>query len=88
MIKSINSDTVRIGPVSELISSQNSKKSELCWALFRLPLFSTKPSFIRYAELKDNPICLQITRELYHNELSLSLVEIINKAWNDFIKTN
>ena len=82
MIKCINND-IKIGHASELSFYIN---FDPYIGRFKLPLLSIKPRFITKEELENenDPICFIMSYELYAKGLSLSLIDSINNAWNEF----
>lgn len=91
MIKSIENDNIRIGSAQDLFSSVNLEVDGFV-GRFKLPLFSAFPKLINIDDVENykNPICFVIKRDFYRynnimeSGLPLSLVEYINKTWNEF----
>ena len=86
MIKTIESENIMIGKASDLESYLG--KNGFC-GRFKLPLFSTKLVLIEDYEAKNNLLCLIMKTNFYfdntnNKEISLELLEKINKAWNEF----
>lgn len=85
-IKSNESNDVMIGPASELGVLFGNWFMSGYMGRFMLPLFSTKPRLItkEYIENTGDPICFILKSSIYHNGLSLELMEAINKIWDEF----
>ena len=87
MIISIDSDIIRIGPISELLDSLDFWNKGFCGG-FRLPLFSTSPTIVTPEDIEEDSLCFVIRRftfeRVFCGKLPLEIVEKINKTWNEF----